>query len=58
MRAAVAFGEISMCNHSRKANADFTIDASARTVTLTARQAIAPDDEILIDYEEFADEII
>ena len=58
MRAAVAFGEISMCNHSPNANADFTVDAAAQTVTLTANQAIAPGDEVLIDYEEFAEEII
>lgn len=58
MRAAVAFGEISMCNHSPKANAGFSIDAGAQTVTLTARHAIAPGNEILIDYEDFADEII
>jgi hypothetical protein len=58
MRAAVAFGEISMCNHSPKANACFTVDAAAQTVTLTASQVIAPGDEILIDYEDFADEII
>ncbi|KCZ94017.1 SET domain-containing protein [Hyphomonas johnsonii] len=57
-RAAVAFGEISMCNHSPEANADFVVDAAAETVTLTARQALRPGDEILIDYEEFADEII
>ncbi|MBU2606950.1 MAG: SET domain-containing protein-lysine N-methyltransferase [Alphaproteobacteria bacterium] len=58
MRAAVAFGEISMCNHSPKANADFTVDAAAQTVTLSANQAIRPGDEVLIDYEEFAIEII
>jgi hypothetical protein len=58
MRAAVAFGEISMCNHSPKANADFTVDAAAQTVTLSANRAITPGDEILINYEEFADEII
>jgi uncharacterized protein len=58
MRAAVAFGEISMCNHSPKANAGFTVDVCAQTVTLTASRAIAPGDEILIDYEDFADEII
>jgi uncharacterized protein len=58
MRAAVAFGEISMCNHSPKANADFAVDAAAQTVTLSAKRAIAPGAEILIDYEEFATEII
>ncbi|MBU2143214.1 MAG: SET domain-containing protein-lysine N-methyltransferase [Alphaproteobacteria bacterium] len=58
MRAAVAFGEISMCNHSPQANADFVVDGEAQTVTLSARQALQPGDEILIDYEEFAEEII
>ena len=58
MRAAVAFGEISMCNHSPQANADFVVDGAAQTVTLSARHALQPGDEILIDYEEFAEEII
>jgi hypothetical protein len=57
-RAAVAFGEISMCNHSPDANADFEVDADAQTVTLTARVAIAVDDEILIDYQDFAEEAL
>ncbi len=57
-RAAVAFGEISMCNHSPHANADFEVDASAQTVTLTARTAISADDEILIDYQDFAQEAL
>ncbi|WP_290950703.1 SET domain-containing protein-lysine N-methyltransferase [Hyphomonas sp.] len=58
MRAAVAFGLISMCNHSVEANADFTVDPAAQTVTLSARTPILADAEILIDYEEFADQII
>jgi len=58
MRAAVAFGLISMCNHSAEANAEFAIDADAQTVTLSARTAIPIDAEILIDYEEFAAEIV
>ena len=58
MRAAVAFGEISMCNHSRDANAEFAVDAGAQTVRLTARTALKAGDEILIDYEEFAEEAI
>lgn len=56
MRAAVAFGVISMCNHSPDANTDFTVDAVAQTVTLTASRAIPVGTEILIDYEEFAEE--
>ena len=58
VRAAVAFGEISMCNHSPAANADFHVDAAAETVTLTSRVALKAGDEILIDYEDFADEAI
>ena len=58
MRAGVAFGEISMCNHSREANAEFMVDAQAQTVTLTARVALAAGDEILIDYQDFADEAL
>ena len=57
-RATVAFGLISMCNHSVEANADFTVDPAAQTVTLSARTPILADAEILIDYEEFADQII
>ena len=55
MRAAVAFGPISMCNHSPDANADFSVDAKSQLVTLSARQALSADTEILIDYEEFAE---
>ncbi len=58
MRAAVAFGLISMCNHSPEANAEFTVDADAQTVTLSAGTNIPLDAEILIDYEEFAAEIV
>ncbi|MAN67315.1 SET domain-containing protein-lysine N-methyltransferase [uncultured Hyphomonas sp.] len=58
MRAAVAFGLISMCNHSPEANAEFTVDADAQTVTLSASTNIPLDAEILIDYEEFAAEIV
>ncbi len=58
IRAAVAFGEISMCNHSPDANADFFVDAEAETVTLTSRIALKAGDEILIDYEDFAEEAI
>lgn len=58
VRAAVAFGEISMCNHSRNANAAFDVDGDAAEVVLTAARDIAPGEEILIDYEDFADEAI
>lgn len=58
IRAAVAFGEISMCNHSPDANAEFDVDAAAQTVTLTAATDLLPGTEILIDYQEFAEEAL
>jgi hypothetical protein len=58
VRCAVAFGDISMCNHSVDPNAGFDIDADARTVTLTALSDIAPETEILIDYEDFAEQAL
>lgn len=54
-RYAVAFGAISMCNHSPDANADFRVDADAEQVILTARRAIRAGEEIYIDYGDFAD---
>lgn len=58
MRAAVAFGVISMCNHSPEANAAFHIDTDRQEVTLTAMRVIRAGEEILIDYEDFADETL
>ena len=58
IRAAVAFGPISMCNHSRSANAAFRVDAVDATVTLAAVRDVAAGEEILIDYEDFAEEAI
>ncbi len=57
-RCAVAFGEISMCNHSPAANAGFEVDPDAAEVVLMASRDIAPGEEILIDYEDFADEAV
>lgn len=57
-RCAVAFGEISMCNHSPDANAGFEVDAGAQTVTLTALNDILSDAEILIDYQDFAEKAL
>lgn len=58
MRAAVAFGPISMCNHSPSPNAAFTVSAADATVTLTASCDIASGLEILIDYGDFAAEAV
>ena len=58
MRAAVAFGPISMCNHSPDANATFNVDATTATVTLCASRDIAAGEEVLIDYGDFAAEAV
>lgn len=58
IRGAVAFGEISMCNHSPDANAVFVVDAAAATVSLTAARDIAAGEEILIDYGDFAEKAL
>lgn len=54
MRTAIAFGSISMCNHSEEANASFRVEAAREVVILTARGAIPAGSEITIDYEDFA----
>lgn len=58
MRAAVAFGMISMCNHSNAPNASFLVDPVNAVVTLRAARAIKAGEEILIDYEDFAEKAI
>ena len=58
IRGAVAFGEISMCNHSPDANAVFAVDAAGATVSLTAARDIAAGEEILIDYGDFAEKAL
>ncbi len=58
VRAAVAFGLISLCNHSPSANAAFEVDPLRQEVTLIASRPIRADEEILIDYEDFAEQAI
>jgi hypothetical protein len=58
MRAAVAFGAISMCNHSTEPNAGFKVTVADATVTLTATSDLLEGDEILIDYGDFAAEAV
>lgn len=53
-RYAVAFGAISMCNHSADPNADFRVDGVNEQVILTARRKVCAGDEICIDYGDFA----
>ena len=47
---AVALGVISLINHSATPNADFEIDIPNRTIRLFTTAAIAPGQEITIDY--------
>lgn len=58
MRTAVAFGAIAMCNHSIGANAVFDVAPEEATVTLSAARDIEADEEILIDYGDFASEAV
>ena len=47
---AVALGVISLINHSATPNADFEIDIPNRSIRLFTTAAIAPGQEITIDY--------
>jgi SET domain-containing protein len=58
VRAAIGFGLISMCNHSPEANTVFEVDPLRQEVTLTASRPISADEEVLIDYEDFAEQAI
>jgi SET domain-containing protein len=58
MRAAVAFGPISMCNHSAAPNATFEVHGDQAIVTLCAARDIQAGEEILIDYGDFATEAV
>lgn len=53
-RYAVAFGAISMCNHSADPNAEFRVEPAAEQVILTARRKVCAGEEICIDYGDFA----
>lgn len=58
MRTAIAFGAISMCNHNPDENARFDVLADEQIIRLTACKDIPEGEEILIDYEDFATEVI
>lgn len=55
MRAGVAFGPISLCNHDDDANARFEVQIAAETVRLIAVRPIGEGEEIFIDYVDFAE---
>jgi SET domain-containing protein len=46
----VAFGLVSLCNHSRRPSARVSRNHARRTLDLIAIAAIMPGDEITIDY--------
>ena len=56
--SALAMGPISFCNHSAEPNCDFQLDEAIGEITLTARRAIRADEEITIDYGDYAEEIL
>ncbi len=58
MQAGVAFGPVSLCNHSSAPNAAFRVDGISASVVLTSIRAIWAGEEILIDYGDFAGEAV
>ena len=55
---ALAMGPVSFCNHSAEPNCDFAVDADAGELTLIARRPIAQNEEITIDYGDYAEKIV
>jgi uncharacterized protein len=49
-RGAVAFGLVSLCNHSSRPCAKVSRNYAQQTLDLVAIAAIAPGEEIMIDY--------
>ena len=56
--SALAIGPISFCNHSGEANCDFSLDEETAQISLTARRNLRANEEITIDYGDYAEEII
>jgi hypothetical protein len=56
--AALAMAPISFCNHSAEPNCDYALDAAAAEIVITARRPLARNEEITIDYGDYAGEII
>jgi SET domain-containing protein len=56
--SAAAMSPVSFCNHSSEPNCDFSIDERAEEIVLTARRPLAANEEITIDYGDYAEEII
>ncbi len=59
-RYAVAFGEISFCNHSAQPNCGFELDRERLCICLYAARDIKQGDELTIDYgyDEFPFDVV
>jgi SET domain-containing protein len=55
---ALAMGPITFCNHSSDPNCEFRLDEEAAEITVTARRSLATNEEITIDYGDYAEEIV
>jgi hypothetical protein len=55
---ALAMAPISFCNHSDDPNCDFRLDEEAAEITLVARRPLQENEEITIDYGDYAGEIV
>jgi len=56
--SAVAMGPVNFCNHSADANCDFRIDEESAEVILIARRDLKQNEEITLDYGDYAETII
>jgi SET domain-containing protein len=55
---ALAVGPVSFCNHSVDPNCDFVLNEGVGEITLIARRDLEQNEEITIDYGDWAAEII
>jgi hypothetical protein len=56
--SALAMGPVSFCNHSGDPNCAFHLDEAAAAITLVALRDLGANEEIRIDYGDYAEEIV
>ena len=56
--SALAMAPISFCNHSNQPNCDFVLNEERAEIILVARCDLRRNEEITIDYGDYAEEII
>ena len=56
--SALAMAPISFCNHSNQPNCDFVLNEERAEIILVARRDLGRNEEITIDYGDYAEEII